>query len=214
MAEIEVEGKSVEDAIKEGLEKLQCTRDKVEIKILNEGNTGLFGLMGTKAALVRLTTRDESGIEYVEAQKKVKEVLTKLLKLMNFDVKEIHTAMLTGRILANIKSDDSSLIIGRNGQTLEAFEHIVNLILQKDEATRVKVNLDTENYRAKQEEKIQAIAHKAAEQAINTGKVFRMDPMSSKDRRLVHMFLKDNTGVETFSEGEGAFRKVVIKPKK
>jgi spoIIIJ-associated protein len=214
MAEIEVEGKSVEDAIKEGLEKLQCTRDKVEIKILNEGNTGLFGLMGNKAALVRLTTKDESGVEYVEAQKKVKEVLTHLLKLMNFDVKEIHTAMLTGRILANIKSDDSSLIIGRNGQTLEACEHIVNLILQKDEATRVKVNLDTENYRAKQEEKIQAIAHKAAEQVLNTGKVFRMDPMSSKDRRLVHMFLKDNTEVETFSEGEGAFRKVVIKPKK
>ena len=213
MAEIEVEGKSVEDAIKAGLEQLRCTRDKVEIKILNEGNTGLFGLMGTKAALVRLTTKDESGAEYIEAQKKVKEVLAHMFKLMDFNVKEINTAMLTGRILVNIKSDDSSLIIGRNGQTLEAFEHIVNLILQKDEATRVKVNLDTENYRAKQEEKIQAIAHKAAEHVITTGKVFRMDPMSSKDRRLVHMFLKDNAAVETFSEGEGNFRKVVIKLK-
>ena len=214
MSEIEVEGKSVEDAIKEGLEKLGCGREKVEIKILNEGNTGLFGLMGTKAALVRLTTKEDGGVEYIEAQKKVKEVLSHLLKLMNFDVKEINTAMLTGRILANIKSDDSSLIIGKNGQTLEAFEHIVNLILQKDENTRVKVNLDTENYRAKQEEKIQAIALKAAEQAVKTGKVFRMDPMSSKDRRLVHMFLKDNAAVETFSEGEGAFRKVIINPKK
>lgn len=215
MAEIEVEGKTVEEAIKEGLGKLKCSRENVEIKILNEGTAGLFGLMGSKPSRVRLTTKDGPGsVNYPLAQEKAKEVLGTILKLMKFNVKEINSAMLTGRVFVNIKSDDSSLIIGKGGQTLEAFEHIVNLILHADEATRVKVTLDTENYRQKQEERIQNLAAKAAEQVKKTGKPFRMDPMPSKDRRLVHTFLQDDADVETISEGEGPFRKIIIKPKK
>ena len=216
MAEIEVEGKTVEEAIKEGLEKLGCSRDKVEIKILNEGNAGLFGLMGNKAACVRLTTTEpgQTPADYVLAQEKAKEVITDILKLMNFDVKEIHSAMVTGRVFLNVKSDDSNLIIGKGGQSLEALEHIVNLILHQNEKTRVKVTLDTENYRQKQEERLQITATKIAAQVATSGKPFRMDPMSSKERRLVHMFLKDNEDVETVSEGEGQFRRITIKPKK
>jgi spoIIIJ-associated protein len=212
MAEIEADGKTVEEAIKEGLEQLKCTRDKVEIKILNEGNAGLFGLMGTKPARVRLTTKDAPGS--AEAIKKAKEVTAELLRLMKFDVKDVQAESGDERVIAEIKSADSSLIIGKNGQTLEALEHVVNLILHKDEATRIKVTLDIENYRLRQEEKVQSLASKAAAQVKKTGKLFRMDPMPSKDRRLVHMFLKDDPDVETVSEGEGPFRKIIIKLKK
>lgn len=214
MAEIEIEGKTIEEAIKDGLEKLGTTRDKVEIKILDEGTSGLFGLMGSKPSRVRLITAEEGQADYTKAQEKAKEILGNILKLMKFDVKEIHSAMLTGRIFVNIKSDDSSLIIGKSGQTLEAFEHIVNLMLHADPATRVKVTLDTENYRLKQEERLQSNALKAAAQVKKSGKPYRMDPMPSKDRRLIHMFLKDDPEIETTSEGEGAFRKIVIQPKK
>ncbi|MFH1368987.1 MAG: RNA-binding cell elongation regulator Jag/EloR [Elusimicrobiota bacterium] len=214
MAEIEVEGKTVEEAIKEGLGKLGCSRDKAEIKILDEGTAGLFGLMGTKPSRVRLTTREAGEADYMLAQEKAKEVLADIMKLMKFDVKEIKTAMVTGRVFVNVKSDDSSLIIGKGGQSLEAFEHIVNLILHQNEKTRVKITLDTENYRQKQEERLQNTASKAAAQVKTTGKPFHMDPMSSKDRRLLHLFLKNDPDVETFSEGDGQFRKVIIKPKK
>lgn len=212
MAEIEIEGKTVEDAIKEGLEQLKLTRDKVEIKILNEGNAGLFGLMGTKPARVRIASKDSPGS--AAAMKKAEEVVGELLKLMQFDVKGVKAESGDERIIADIKSADSSLIIGKSGQTLEALEHVVNLIMHKDEATRVKVTLDIENYRLRQEEKIKSIAEKAAAQVRKTGKLFRMEPMPSKDRRLVHMLLKDDPELETVSEGEGPFRKIIIKPRK
>lgn len=218
MTEIEIEGKTVEDAIKEGLEKLGCSRDKVEIKILNEGTAGLFGLMGTKPSRVLLTVKQagagNDACDYVLARERAKEIMSELLRLMHVSFKEINTAMLTGRILLNVIGDEGSLIIGKNGQTLEALEHILNLMLHRDEKTRVKVTLDTENYRQKQEERINNMAMKAAAQVKQTGKPYRFDPMTSKERRLIHMSLKNDADVETTSEDEGSLRKVVIRPKK
>jgi spoIIIJ-associated protein len=221
MAEIEVEGKTVEDAIKQGLAKLGVPRDKVEIKILNEGTSGLFGLMGTKPARVLLISKEEGGageaaaeVDFARAQERAKEVMAELLKGMGIPFTEIKTALMTGRVLVDIKTPESSLIIGRNGQTLEAIEHILNLILNKDKDTRVKLVLDTEEYRRRQEERLQTLAKKAADQVRNTGKIFRFDPMPARDRRIIHVVLKNEPDVETFSEGEGMFRKVGVKPKK
>ena len=212
MSEIEVEGKTVEEAIQQGLQSMGCTKDKVEIKILNEGTAGLFGLMGSKPARVRITPKEESPADYVAAQKKIKEILSVILKLMKIDFQDINTAMLTGRLFADIKSADSRFIIGKNGQTLDSLEFILNLMLNRDENTRVKVTLDIEGYRRRQEEKLQSLAQKAGDQVQKTGKPFKFDPMTAKERRIIHISLKNYPGVETLSEGEGMFRKVVVKP--
>lgn len=218
MAELEVEGKTVEDAISDGLSKLGVSRDKAEIKILNEGTTGLFGLMGTKPARVLIVTKDgaaaNSVVNMALAQKRVKEVLAEIFKLMGMSFSNIAVSVANDQVVADISSTDSSLLIGKGGQTLESLEHVVNLILNKEPETRVKVSLDTEKYRARQEERLVVIANKGAEAAMSSGKIYRFDPMSAKDRRVIHMTLKDHPDVETFSEGEGAFRKVGVKPKK
>ena len=211
--EIEIEGKTVEEAILEGLKQLNCSRENVEIKILNEGSSGLFGLMGTKPACVRLSTKDNKA-DVTLTQKRAKEVLADLLKMMAIKFSDINTAMLTGRIFVNVKSEDSRFIIGKNGNTLDALEHVLNLILHKNENTRTKVNVDVEGYKKQQESRIQTLAIKAAAQVKNSGKPFSFDPMPAGERRLVHLFLKNNPGVETFSEGEGNFRKIVLKPRK
>lgn len=214
MDNIEVEGKTVEEAIRTGLDKLGCSRENVEIKILDEGTSGLFGLMGNKPARVLVSvTPGAQAVDYSFAQSRVKEILADILALMKITFKEVNTALLTGRILADIKSDESSFIIGKNGQTLEAIEHVVNLILNRNKTTRIKVYLDCENYVQKQGDKFDAIAKKAAEQVKSTRKIYRFDPMPSRDRRLIHLSLKNDPDVETFSEGEGMFRKVAIKPK-
>ncbi|MHB9154758.1 MAG: RNA-binding cell elongation regulator Jag/EloR [Endomicrobiales bacterium] len=217
MAEIEVEGKTVEDAIREGLAKLGCSRDKVEIKILNEGTSGLFGLMGTKPARVLLTTRGEGGekrpADPTAVQARAKEVVSEMLKLMHMDREEIVTSAGDDQVLVEVKSKDSSLLIGKNGQTLDALEHVLNLILNKDEVTRGKVVLDTEKYRHHQEERLVEMARKAAETVTTTKKAYRFDPMPAKERRVIHLALKDNPDVETFSEGDGMFRKVGVKPR-
>ncbi len=211
--EIEVEGKSIEEAIQEGLKKLGVSKDQVDVKILNEGSTGLFGLMGTKPACVRLSIKG-SNADLSLTQTRAKEVLIDLFKLMNIKYSEINTALLTGRVYVNVKSDDSRFIIGKNGNSLEALDHILNLILHKDEKTRTKVSLDVEGYRKQQESRLQTIAMKAAEEVKQTGKPYRFDPMPSDERRLIHMFLKNDPSVESVSEGEGRFRKIVLLPRK
>ena len=212
MAEIEIEAKTVEDAIQEGLKKLGCSRDKVEVKILDEGASGLFGLMGTKPARVRLTTKEGCTAEgaenpeadYVKAQASVKEILSTVLKLMNISYSEIKTSLMAGRVLAEIKTDESNLLIGKNGQTLDALDNVVNLILNRDEHTRVKTSIDIEGYRHRQEERLQAMAEKVAAQVKRTNKPYRFDPMPAKERRIIHLALKNDPDIETFSEGEGA----------
>jgi len=90
---------------------------------------------------------------------------------------------------------------------------VVNLIVNRDESTRIKIDLDTEGYRKRRTEILENLAKKAVEQVKRTGKPFRFDPMPSKERKIIHMLMKEESGVETFSEGEGNFRKVVLKPK-
>jgi spoIIIJ-associated protein len=214
MPEIEVEGKTVEEAIDDGLTKLGCSRERVEVKILDEGTSGLFGLMGTKPAKVLLMTRESSGGDFAEAQEKIKELIGNTLKLMNISFSGINTSLLAGRITADIKTTESGVIIGKNGQTLEALEHILGLMLNKNREPHIKVNLETQGFRAKQEEKLQAMAQNAADEVKKTGNPYRFEPMSAKDRRIIHVFLQNDPELETFSEGEGMFRKVVLQSKK
>ena len=214
MTELEAEGKTIEEAIEEGLRKLGCRRDEVEIKILNEGATGLFGLMGNKPAVVRITSKSDLVlVDFDLAQKRVKEIISELLKLMGLKVTQVNTALMAGRVLAEIKSDEGGLIIGRNGQTLDAIELVVNLILNKDKNTRTKISVDTDKFRQKHEERLQKIAREAADQVKKTGTVYKFEPMSSRDRRVIHEYLKTDKDVETYSEGEGVLRKLFIKPK-
>ena len=81
------------------------------------------------------------------------------------------------------------------------------------EEYRIKVTVDVDGYRKQQENRILLMAKKAAEQVKKSGKVYRFYPMPARERRLIHISLKNNSDVETFSEGDGGFRKVVIKPK-
>jgi spoIIIJ-associated protein len=216
MAELEMEGKTAEEAIKAGLEKLGVSKDKVKIKILNEGASGLFGLMGSKPARVLLIAEGveiKDTADYELAKSKAKQAVTDILKYMGLKLDKAEVSVMDGAVMCDIKSPDGSFIIGKNGQTLEALEHIVNLIVNRSSETRVKVNLDTEEYRLRQRQRLEAMAVKAAEQVRTSGKTYRFDPMNSKDRRIIHITLQDAADIKTFSEGEGMFRKVVIKPK-
>ena len=105
------------------------------------------------------------------------------------------------------------MIIGKNGQTLDALDLVLNLMLSKDESTRVKVSLDAEGYRHRQDERLQGLANDAVAEVIKTGNDYRFDPMSARERRILHMALKSHAEVESFSEGEGHFRRVIVKLK-
>lgn len=221
--ELEVSGKNIEEAISLGLKELNCSKDDVEIKILDEGTTGLFGLMGAKPAKVLLTLKKEEQQKISEVTKKeidadfdlacknVKDYIEKIVSMMNININDIKVNHNNEIINVEVFTDSGSLLIGKSGQSLNALEYIVQLMLNTNPSTRVKVSIDTENYRQKQQERLKTIANKAIEYVKRTKKIYRFDPMSAKERKFIHNYLKEFPEFETFSEGEGSKRKVGVK---
>jgi spoIIIJ-associated protein len=218
LKELESTGKNISEAINTGLKLLKCTKDEVEVKILDEGSSGLFGLMGSKPARVLLTLKNgiaeiknTETIDFKLACKNVENVINDIVKMMGINISSVKTSHEDDTVSAEIASDNSGVLIGKGGQSLDALEYLVQLIVNTDPRTRVKVNLDTENYRAKQQERLKTIAEKAMEYVRRTKKIYRFDPMSAKERRYLHNYLKNIGGFDTFSEGEGVMRKVGVK---
>ena len=107
------------------------------------------------------------------------------------------------------------LIIGYRGETLDSIQYLVSLVVNKHyELPHKKVILDTENYRSKREETLKGVALKSAAKVIKSKKAFKLEPMNPYERRIIHSALQDNKNVNTYSEGEEPFRRVVIELKK
>lgn len=130
---------------------------------------------------------------------------------MNIDVKDIKTSFSKDTVNIEIVADDSGFIIGKGGQTLDSLEYIAQIILNNTLNSKLKINLDCESYRLKQSKRLHSMADKAIEYVKRTGKIYRFDPMSAKERKIIHLYLEDFPNIESFSEGEGLFRKVGVK---
>ncbi|MDL1958056.1 MAG: Jag N-terminal domain-containing protein [Deltaproteobacteria bacterium] len=112
----------------------------------------------------------------------------------------------------DISGEDLSLIIGKEGQNLDALEYIVNRILRHRVENRTGIKLEAQGYREKREKSITLLAHRMAKKAQKTGRPVTLQPLGARERRLVHLALKDVKGIRTHSIGEGIMRKVVINP--
>jgi len=229
MEEREFIGRNVEEAIEKGLKELGLSRSDVEIKILDEGKAGLFGLMGASPAKVKLTVKASRGlhaeekgeaarekppaIDLVSAQKRAKEELDEILRLMGIEA-EVTISLEGGKVVANVRSESGAILIGKKGQTLNALQSIVNMIVHRDERTRTKIIVDAEGYRERREEALVKMAKEIAEEVKRKGRPRELEPMNPAERRVIHLTLKDDKDVETLSKGEGTYRRVVISPRK
>jgi len=111
-----------------------------------------------------------------------------------------------------IAGDETGILIGRRGQTLDALEYVVNRMVARDDGQAARISIDSQNYRARRREALTALAHRLAEQARRRGKPVTLNPMSPRDRRIVHLALQDTPALTTRSLGTGYFRKLVIVP--
>ncbi len=119
----------------------------------------------------------------------------------------------TARPFVNITGDDLSLIIGKEGQTLDALEYIVNLCLRRrDPDVNYRVMLEAAGYRERRKKSLVSMAERLAIKVKRTGRPVSLQPMPARERRIVHMALKEFKGVKTHSSGQGPNRKVVITP--
>ena len=114
-----------------------------------------------------------------------------------------------------ISGPDASLIIGREGQTLDVLEYVVNRAVHKmNDNSGPQIHLDAGGYRIKRMENLRHTALRQAKRARSTGRQMALPPMSARDRRIIHLTLKEFHGVTTRSVGEGAKKKVIIVPKR
>lgn len=116
-------------------------------------------------------------------------------------------------ILVDIRGDDLSVLIGRRSETLNALQYITGLIVSKEAGKWVQVTVDVEGYRNRRERQLRQLARRMAEQVIRTNKRQMLEPMSSAERRIIHLELRNHPQVETLSVGEEPNRKVTIVPK-
>ncbi len=118
------------------------------------------------------------------------------------------------QIEIDVAGPDASALIGKRGSTLFALQFLANRVVNRGPNGRRYVVLDVEGYRARRERSLAAVALKLGEQAVREGKVITFDPMSPRERRVVHLALAKFAGVRTQSEGEGDNRRVQIIPTK
>lgn len=119
-----------------------------------------------------------------------------------------------GGPIIDIIGEDSGLLIGRRGQTLQSLQFVVNLIVRKEFGESVRVVLDVERYRQRREASLKDMADKVAERVLQTGRSITLEPMSAADRRIIHISLADRDGISTESVGFGEDRKVSIIPRR
>jgi len=144
---------------------------------------------------------------------RAKEILEGILTRMGLDY-PVETIESEESVTPRISGDGSGLLIGRGGQTLDAIQYIINKVINKARLDRRIIVLDTEEYRGKREEYLLSLAAKLSHKVKKSRKPVTISNMSARDRRIIHLALKDDPGLLTKSRGEGAYRKIVILPSK
>lgn len=203
---VEKRGRSVEEAVAAALQELGVDKEHVEVEVLEEPAKGLFGLIGTRDALVRVTAKETK-------EKVAFRFLRDVARAIGLDV-EISARRDEEYLFFDIRGDELGILIGRRGLTLDALQYLTNLAAGRASNERQRIVVDVEGYRRRREETLQRLAERLAEKVRRSGQSMELEPMSAHERRVIHLALQNSPYVTTYSEGEEPFRKVVIEAKK
>ncbi|MBO5509551.1 MAG: protein jag [Lachnospiraceae bacterium] len=205
----EYSAKTVEEAITNASMELGVASTDLEYVVVEKGSTGFLGI-GSKPAIIKAKKKECFKDD-------VQTYLDNLFKAMDIDAKisvdydEVEAAM-----NINVDGDDMGVIIGKRGQTLDALQYLISLYVNKIKPTEeyIRVKLDTENYRARRKDTLEHLAKNIAFKVKKTRRSFALEPMNPFERRIIHSALQNDKYVETKSEGEEPYRKVVVYLKK
>lgn len=197
------EGKNSEEVLNKALNELNASTNEVYYNVVEESAGGLFK---SKKYSVTVILKEDV-IEYI------KSYLKEVTELMGIGV-EFETQKRENYIKVNMISDNSSILIGKNGRTMRSLQDLLRQSIQSKIGVRINVILDANDYKEKQQRNIERLAVKLAKDVVRTGIEVKMDRMNSFERRLVHNRLSEFKGVTTISEGEEPERYVIIKPVK
>jgi len=147
----------------------------------------------------------------VELLEEIRALVSSVLDAMGFEAHvEVYDA--GGFIAADVVPDNTGLFIGQKGETIDALQYLVNVAAFRERPFFKRVVLDAEGYRQRRVEAIQGMAHRTARRAVRERRTVELPPMNAAERRVVHLFLSQNPGVTTESEGSGVNRRVRVSP--
>lgn len=200
---IEVSAKTVDDAITEASIKLGTTSDKIEVEVIEKGSTGFLGIK-SKPAIIKARKKNDT-------VDNIREFLENVFSAMNMEVTiDIKKAEDDKVYEVELSGKEMGLLIGKRGQTLDSLQYLTNLAVNKHSDGYIKVKLDTEDYRQRRKDTLENLAKNIASKVRRTGKPVTLEPMNPYERRVIHSALQNDRYVETHSEGEEPFRKVVV----
>lgn len=203
----EFTGKTVDEALTEALLEYQTTSENIEYEIIERESKGLLGMFA-KPAKIRVKLK-------FTIDGAAKNFLDKVFKAMGIDAKaEVQYDKEAENVDINIVGKDMGVLIGKRGQTLDSLQYLTSLVINKSNEGYLKVKLDTENYRERRKETLENLAKNIASKVKRTHKAVSLEPMNPYERRIIHSALQNDKYVETHSEGDEPFRKVVISMKK
>lgn len=230
---VEAEGETVGEAKWNAMRELErrypgLARDAVTFQVISEGQRGLLGI-GTSPARV-VASLDPSTVPLPPADPPattggpraaapeageaalVHEVLERITRALGADCR-INIEERGESIAASLSGPDVAVLIGKHGKTIDAIQYLVGAaVATAGGADAPRVAVDAAGYRDRREARLVDLADRSAEQVLRTGRTVRLEAMSSLERKIVHLHLKDTEGIATHSEGDEPNRYVVITP--
>ncbi|MDF2544023.1 MAG: hypothetical protein K0S47_3741 [Herbinix sp.] len=205
---MEFTAKSVDEALTNAMIQLQTTADSLEYEVIEKETKAIMGIFGGKPAKIKV--RFKATVENT-----AKNFLDKIFRAMGLQANtEVVFDKDTSTVDINLQGDDMGVLIGKRGQTLDSLQYLVSLVVNKNSENYIKVKLDTENYRERRRETLENLAKNIAYKVKRTRKPVSLEPMNPYERRIIHSALQNDKFVETYSEGEEPYRKVVVNIKK
>ncbi|WP_127587558.1 RNA-binding cell elongation regulator Jag/EloR [Paenibacillus koleovorans] len=202
MKKIVVAGKTIEDAVRNGLTQWKTTGDRVKVQVLEQPSKGLFGLIGSREAKVELEWIPDP-IE--EAMAFLKDVFRTML--LDADLDTLDTP---DGIKLNIYGSELGILIGRRGQTLDSLQYLVNIVANRYSTSHVRIVLDAESFRERRKQTLEELSDRLAKRVMRTRKEVVLEPMSPQERKVIHSQLQNHPNVKTYSKGDDPNRRVVI----
>ncbi len=232
---IEVTGKTIDEAIEKGLRELGLEREDVTVEVLENPKSGFLGIGAAPAKILMKEFSLDGDDEEEEVapapvpekkEKKEKkaapakasaasdsdaaEFLNKVLSYICDDAHVEEKAGEDGFVTLDIVGPNLGGIIGRRGETLDALQHITNLVINRGSSDKKRITLDAENYRAKRSESLDRFARRAASQVLKYKRNKALEPMNAYERHIVHVALQGMENISTSSVGVEPNRRVII----
>ena len=199
----EFTAKTVDEALTNALVSLETTSDRVEYEVIEKETSGIFGIF-SKPAKIRVKVKsDEKEI----AADYLKKIFDAMEIVADIDIKFDKEAK---QMDIELSGDEMGILIGKRGVTLDSLQYLVSLVVNRNSEDYIKVKIDTENYRERRKETLENLARNLAHKVKRIHRPVYLEPMNPYERRLIHSTLQKDKYVETHSEGEEPYRKVVI----